>query len=51
MVEDLLQLKLRCAAVISTCFQNHAEFYEAEKKAFEHLINVRPNKPAELLAK
>jgi hypothetical protein len=51
MVEELLSLKQRCDAVVVTCFQSHAEFFEAEKKAFEHLINVRPNKPAELVAK
>ena len=51
MVQELLELKARCGLVIQLAFQNSAEFHESEKRAFEHFINVRANKPAELIAK
>ncbi len=51
MVQDLLELKTRCDSVITLSFQGSAEFFESAKRAFEHFVNVRANKPAEMLAK
>jgi cullin-4 len=51
MVQDLLDFKQKCNSVIERCFAKNNDFYETEKKAFEHFINVRANKPAELMAK
>ena len=51
MIEQLLNFKKKCAALITEAFKNSDAFYEAEKTAFEHCVNVRAKKPAELMAK
>lgn len=51
MVQDLLIFKERMDRVVNECFQKQEKFVYSLKEAFEHFINQRPNKPAELIAK
>lgn len=51
MVCDLLDFKERMDRVVNECFQKQEKFVYALKEAFEHFINQRQNKPAELIAK
>lgn len=51
MIQDLLDLKLRAGHIIANAFQDSDVFHDSDKRAFEHVINVRPNRPSELLAK
>lgn len=50
-VLDLMKLKSNLDDIISMCFQSNEKFTHALKDAFEYFINIRPNKPAELIAK
>ncbi|KAF5294231.1 hypothetical protein FQA39_LY13479 [Lamprigera yunnana] len=51
MVQELLDFKDAMDNVVSTCFQKNEKFGNSLKEAFEHFINQRANKPAELIAK
>lgn len=51
MVQELLDFKDRMDVVVSECFQANEKFHNSLKEAFENFINIRPNKPAELIAK
>lgn len=50
-VIDLMKLKSNLDDIISMCFQSNEKFTHALKDAFEYFINIRPNKPAELIGK
>ncbi|XP_061385671.1 cullin-4A [Danaus plexippus] len=51
MVAELLEFKEQLDNVVSTCFQRNDRFLYSMREAFEHFINQRQNKPAELIAK
>lgn len=51
MVQELLDFKDQMDTVVNHCFQKNEKFVNSLKEAFEHFINQRPNKPAELIAK
>jgi cullin-4 len=51
MIEDLIALQEKFGSVLLKAFCNHDGFKAALKSSGEHFINVRPNKPAELLAR
>ncbi|MCL4139380.1 UNVERIFIED_CONTAM: hypothetical protein GTU68_022469, partial [Idotea baltica] len=51
MVQELLDFKDKMDGVVSQCLCNSDRFVLALKEAFEHFINQRLNKPAELIAK
>lgn len=51
MVQELLDFKDRMDTVVCDCFQQNEKFGNSLKEAFENFINIRPNKPAELIAK
>lgn len=51
MVQELLDFKDKMDNVVSICFQKNEKFGNSLKEAFEHFINQRANKPAELIAK
>ncbi|KAL5247244.1 hypothetical protein ACHWQZ_G019191 [Mnemiopsis leidyi] len=50
MVQELLEFKDTIDSIIKQSF-NKEDCVEVKKKAFEEFINMRPNKPAELIAK
>lgn len=50
MIQELLDFKERLDA-ISECWNNNEKFTHALKDSFEHFINQRSNKPAELIGK
>lgn len=51
MVQDLLDFKDKMDNIVISCFQKSEKFVNSVKEAFEHFINQRPNKPAELIGK
>ncbi|KAG8229663.1 hypothetical protein J437_LFUL008596 [Ladona fulva] len=51
MVQELLDFKDKMDNVVTTCFRKNEKFTNSLKEAFEHFINQRANKPAELIAK
>ena len=51
MVPKVLAFKDKVDNVLRVCFEDAEDFVYSAKHAFEHFINVRQNKPAELLAK
>lgn len=51
MVQELLEFKDRMDVIVNQCFQKNEKFVNTLKEAFEHFVNQRPNKPAELIAK
>ncbi|KAG7168303.1 Cullin-4B-like, partial [Homarus americanus] len=51
MVQELLDFKDKMDGIVSECFNSSDKFVLALKEAFEHFINQRLNKPAELIAK
>lgn len=50
MIQELLDFKEKLDE-ISECWSHNEKFLHALKDSFEHFINQRPNKPAELIAK
>ncbi|CAF0834679.1 unnamed protein product [Brachionus calyciflorus] len=50
MIQELLDFKEKLD-LISECWNNNEKFTHALKDSFEHFINQRSNKPAELIAK
>lgn len=51
MVESLLAFKDRLNRVVDEAFGGCSEFQSGVKDSFEHFLNVRKDKPAELVAK
>ncbi|KAJ8980577.1 hypothetical protein NQ317_018704 [Molorchus minor] len=51
MVQELLDFKDCMDNVVIVCFNKNEKFGNSLKEAFEHFINQRTNKPAELIAK
>ncbi|XP_060516323.1 cullin-4B [Cylas formicarius] len=51
MVQELLDFKDAMDNIVVTCFHKNEKFGNSLKEAFEHFINQRTNKPAELIAK
>jgi len=51
MVQELLEFKEKMDQVLEDCFSKEERFLYTVKEAFEHFINQRQNKPAELIAK
>ncbi|KAL3847408.1 hypothetical protein ACJMK2_018321 [Sinanodonta woodiana] len=51
MVQLLLDFKAKIDNILAVCFTSNEKFINAMKESFEHFINVRQNKPAELIAK
>lgn len=51
MVQELLVFMQRVDRVVGESFRSHQSFKYAQKSAFEHFINDRENKPAEMIAK
>ncbi len=49
LVASLMTMKNRLDTVIATCFDGNEKFMQAEKDAFDHFVNTRANKPAELI--
>ncbi|XP_049818266.1 cullin-4B isoform X2 [Aethina tumida] len=51
MVQELLDFKDAMDNIVACCFNKNEKFSNSLKEAFEHFINQRTNKPAELIAK
>eukprot|EP00245_Coleochaete_scutata_P015265 TRINITY_DN6730_c1_g2_i1.p1 TRINITY_DN6730_c1_g2~~TRINITY_DN6730_c1_g2_i1.p1 ORF type:complete len:826 (+),score=198.29 TRINITY_DN6730_c1_g2_i1:104-2581(+) len=51
MVSALLDLKARLDTILQESFSKNESFANTLKDAFEHVINLRQNRPAELIAK
>ncbi len=51
MVQGLLSMKAKVDHILRKAFQNNETFTSSLKEAFEHFINQRQNRPAELIAK
>ena len=51
MVQELLDFKDKLDLILSDCFESNGGFIVAMKESFESFINIRQNKPAELIAK
>ncbi|XP_073989923.1 cullin 4 isoform X1 [Rhodnius prolixus] len=51
MVQELLDFKDKMDNIVNVCFKKNEKFSNSLKEAFEHFINQRTNKPAELIAK
>ena len=51
MVQELLDFKDKLDLIMSECFESNSQFIIAMKESFESFINIRQNKPAELIAK
>ena len=51
MVQELLNFKEKLDTIMEQCFGGNEQFIVSMKEAFESFINVRQNKPAELIAK
>ncbi|XP_024085072.1 cullin-4B isoform X2 [Cimex lectularius] len=51
MVQELLDFKDKMDNIVNVCFKKNDKFNNSLKEAFEHFINQRTNKPAELIAK
>ncbi|SNX86614.1 related to cullin 4A [Melanopsichium pennsylvanicum] len=51
MIDRVLEFKACIDTIVSTGFQRHNDFINAQKDSFEAFINKRENKPAELIAK
>ena len=51
MVQELLDFKVKLDDIMARCFGSNEQFIVSMKEAFESFINIRQNKPAELIAK
>ena len=51
MVSELLIFKSFVDAILFTCFENNRALIDTVQDAFKYFINVRKNRPAELIAK
>ncbi|XP_055346705.1 cullin-4A-like [Paramacrobiotus metropolitanus] len=51
MVPNMLVLKSKTDDILKNCFSSDPNFKDAAREGFEHFINQRANKPAEMIAK
>ena len=51
MVTELLEFKEKIDQIMKKCFDNNRVLTDAVQDAFKHFINIRKNRPAELIAK
>ena len=51
MVQKLLDFKDKMDNIVNSCFLKNEKFSNSLKEAFEQFINLRANKPAELIGK
>lgn len=51
LVADLMKLKSTLDKTIHGCFEDSERFIQGERDAFSYFVNVRANKPAELIGK
>ena len=51
MVTELLEFKEKIDNIMKNCFENNRILTDAVQDAFKHFINIRKNRPAELIAK
>ncbi|KAJ3313514.1 Cullin-4A, partial [Gonapodya sp. JEL0774] len=51
LVDSLLAFKLVIDTLLSDSFDSDSAFINSAKESFERFVNIRPNKPAELVAK
>jgi cullin 4 len=51
MVQDLLDFKDKMDHIVNNCFERNEKYSNSLREAFEHFINQRTNKPAELIGK
>lgn len=51
MVQSLLDFKQTLDKILKEAFAENESLVKAEKQSFEQLINMRKNKPAELIAR
>ncbi|KAI6655075.1 Cullin-4B-like [Oopsacas minuta] len=51
MIKELLDFKKSIDVIIVQAFKDNGKFIISMKKGFEKFINMRPNKPAEMIAK
>jgi len=51
MVQELLDFKDKLDLIMCDCFESNSHFITSMKESFESFINIRQNKPAELIAK
>jgi len=51
MVQELLDFKDKLDLIVGDCFKSNEQFIVSMKESCESFINVRQNKPAELIAK
>uniref|UniRef100_A0A7E4VRF6 CULLIN_2 domain-containing protein n=1 Tax=Panagrellus redivivus TaxID=6233 RepID=A0A7E4VRF6_PANRE len=51
LVADLLETKAKLDRLVVQCFEKNPMFLEAQKDAFAYFINLKKDKPAELIAK
>lgn len=49
MVQELLDFKDKMDNIVCHCFLRNDKFANSLKEAFEHFVNQRANKPAELI--
>ena len=51
MVAELLEFKQKIDEIMKKCFENNRILGDAVHDAFKYFINIRKNRPAELIAK
>ncbi|CAH0555210.1 unnamed protein product [Brassicogethes aeneus] len=51
MIESLLVFKEKLDHIVEVCFKSNDDFFEVIRNAFVKFVNIRKNKPAQLLAK
>jgi len=51
MVNELLDFKQKIDEIMKKCFENNRVLGDAVHDAFKYFINIRKNRPAELIAK
>ena len=51
LVADLMKLKATLDSTINVCFEGNERYIQGERDAFTYFVNVRANKPAELIGK
>ena len=51
MVQAMLDLKAKTDSILAVCFRSQPAFKDAAREGFEHFVNQRANKPAEMIAK
>ncbi|ETO28877.1 hypothetical protein RFI_08250 [Reticulomyxa filosa] len=51
MVASLLKFKAKLDRVVNESFHNHRTFHHTIRNSWEYFLNIKPDKPAELIAK